>query len=431
MRLRAMVLVALAGSAAVGCDWRDFDNLQSSTPVTAIEAPSGHPSSNDFAQLLVATPVPSDGSASARFVTSAIYQTALTVVTLDGGGHASTHLVNPTSGLANLSGQPVTAMAAIPGTDRVLLGVPAPQEGTVLTLDLSVSPETVTTFGGISPTIAAEPGLGAGVAAGNVDGNSVPDLVVASNSTLHVFLNGGLTDLPATSSTSCPIALSTALPVGDRVQRAIAIGNFTGAGPVIAIGTPGVGAAGTVSFFQVDATGTTLACLFSLSGPGAVPGFGRSLAVGGLKEGSVADLVVGTPPQAAVVYGAPIGPGAAPFATATQTSGLHFGASVAVLAETGFAPSFLLVGDPQATVNGQDVAGDAVLMGGGAALTPGAGKTLADHSAGAGNAYGLAVAALPFCATPPCATPTLLPVVGAANKAFVYFTLFPGDDPRK
>ncbi len=270
MRLRAVVLVTLAASAAVGCDWRDFDNLQSSTPVIAVEAPSGHPSSNDFASLLIATPPPGDGSAAARFVTSATLQTALTVVTLDVGGHASSHLVNPTSGLASLSGQPVTAMAAIPGTDKVLLGVPSPQSGTVLTLDLSVSPETVTTFAGISPAIAAEPGLGVGVAAGNVDGNPATDLVVASNSALHVFLNGGLTDLPATSSVACPIALSTSVPSADRIQRAIAIGNFTGAGPVIAIGTPAVGASGTVSFFQVDATGTTLSCLFSLTPPSAI-----------------------------------------------------------------------------------------------------------------------------------------------------------------
>jgi hypothetical protein len=423
MRARAMVWAALAAAALAGCDWRDFDNLRNSTPVTAIEAPSGWPSSNDFAQLVVATAPPRDGSASARFVTSGIVQTALAVVTLDAGGHASSRMVNPTSGLSTLSDQPVTAMAAIPGTDKVLLGVAPPQAiGSVLVLDMSVSPETVTPFAGISPTIAAELGLGVGVAAGNVDSNPAADLIVASNSTLHVFLNGGLTDVAATSSPSCPIALSTSVPTGDRVQRAIAIGNFTGAGPVIAIGTPGVGASGTVSFFQVDSTGTTLACLFSLSPPTMIPDFGRALGVASTPH---PDLLVGAPPKSVFVYAVPITAGAPVATTVTQAGGQRFGASLAMMSETGL--DFWLVGDPGATVNGQQLAGDAVWMRTDMANQ----QTLSDHSAGAGNAYGSSVAALTFCPAPPCTFTDTVQVVGAANQAFVYFTLFPEGDPRK
>jgi hypothetical protein len=64
--------------------------------------------------------------------------------------------------------------------------------------------------------------------------------------------------------------------------------------------------------------------------------------------------------------------------------------------------------------------------------------TLSDRSAGANDAYGSSVVALPFCAKSPCATlplpmagvakPEPLLLVGAANKAFVYFELF--GDPR-
>ena len=87
------------------------------------------------------------------------------------------------------------------------------------------------------------------------------------------------------------------------------------------------------------------------------------------------------------------------------------------------------MGDPAATTNGQEGAGEVIEFGG-VQVGPTRSATLADRSAGANDAYGSSVAALPFCATPACATPTLLPLVGAANKAFVYFALFSGDDPR-
>ena len=66
--LTAAVVLVVAGS---GCDWRDFDSLRSATPVLAIQPPPEYPAGNDFAQLLVAMPPPSHGSAPARFVTSA------------------------------------------------------------------------------------------------------------------------------------------------------------------------------------------------------------------------------------------------------------------------------------------------------------------------------------------------------------------------
>ena len=62
-------------------------------------------------------------------------------MTVSAGGSASAHLVSSPT-LDNLAGQPVTAMAAIPGTDRALLA----GGGTVLTLDLSASPPVVEAF---------------------------------------------------------------------------------------------------------------------------------------------------------------------------------------------------------------------------------------------------------------------------------------------
>ncbi|HXU65093.1 MAG TPA: hypothetical protein VN962_25515, partial [Polyangia bacterium] len=142
MRRLGLAVLALLAVAA-GCDWRDFDSLKNDAPVLAIEAPSGWPSSTDFASLMIATSPPADGSAAARFVTSATLQTAISVVTLTPGGSASAQmLASPV--LDALAGQPVRALAAVPGTDQILLGLPAgTQGGTVLTADLSHSPPAV------------------------------------------------------------------------------------------------------------------------------------------------------------------------------------------------------------------------------------------------------------------------------------------------
>ncbi len=425
MRARHMMTaMAVLVAAASGCDWREFDSLRSTTPVLAVGAPSEYPSGNDFAQLLIATPPPSDGSAAARFVTAGSLQTALTYVTLSRSGSATGHLVSSPT-LDNLAGQPITAMASIPGTDRVLLGA----GGTVLTLDLSVSPPAVGPFAGITPAVAAEPYLGVGVAAGALTGGTTPDLVVSSASGLHAYVGGGATELAAASSAACPIALVGGVVGGDRIQRALLIAPLTGGAPVIAIGTPGVGGPGNVSFFAADNTAGTLSCLFSLAAPGGEPEFGRSLAVGRFHEGGL-DLVVGAPPQHAYIYQGPIAAGTAPKTTliGDSTTGT-FGAAVTSLAAVGQPLDAVFVGDPAASVNGQPGAGE-VIQFGGAAVGPNRAATLADHSAGTNGGYGSSVAALPFCASSPCAKPTLLPLVGAANKAFVYFALFPGDDPR-
>ena len=198
---------------------------------------------------------------------------------------------------------------------------------------------------------------------------------------------------------------------------------------MIAIGTPGVGGPGNVSFFAADKAAGTLTCLFSISAPGGEPEFGRSLAVGRFQETGL-DLVVGAPPQHAYIYQAPLAAGAAPKTTLTgDTRDGEFGAAVASLAEVGQPLDTVFVGDPAATTNGQEGAGEVIEFGG-VQVGPARSATLADRSAGANDAYGSSVAALPFCASAPCATPTLLPLVGAANKAFVYFALFSGDDPR-
>jgi len=422
----AAALALLAGATSSGCDWRDFDSLQASTPVAAVEPPSGNPSGNDFASLLIATAPPSDGSAAARFLTSGTLLNALTVVTLGASGSASRHLVSSPA-LDSLSGSPITAMAAVPGTDKVLLG--APGELSVLTLDLSVSLDAVTPFPGITPVIAAEPQIGVGLAAGDVTGAPAADYVVLSGSALHLFVDGLATDQAIGPSADCPIAFPNSVSARDKIQRAVVIGKLTGGSQVIAVGTPTSGAAGTVSLFAADSSGA-LSCLFSIAAPvSTLAEFGRSLAVGDFDGDGVADLVVGAPPDRAFLYRGPIAAGATPAGTfLNATSGGYTGASVAALDVDGKGADEALIGDPEGPGNtGQTGTGDVIQLTG-ATLGTTAG-TLADHNGGSKGGYGASVAALPFCAAPPCAKPQLLPLVGAAGKAFVYFTLS-GTDPR-
>jgi len=422
-----LALVAVAG----GCDWRDFDSLRNAAPVAAVEPPAGWPSSVDFASLVIATGRPSDGSAAARFVTSATLQTAVSVVTLSPAGGASAHMLSSPA-LDALAGRPIQALASVPGTDQILLGVPAgTQGGVVLTADLSQSPPAIDTFAPASP-LAAEQDLGIGLAAGDLDGQAASDRVVVSGVAIHAFLNGSSTAVSAGDSAACPLALLASLPGEEKIQRAVVIGPLTGTTPVIAVGTPGVRAPGHVSFFAVDSTGA-LACVFSLSSPVAdATGeeFGQSLAVGDFNGDGQADLLVGAPPDQVYLYKGPIAAGAAPASTfANATSAGWTGAAVAAVDLDGKPGDEALIGDPDGSgQNDQLGSGDvyAVSLSGplGTVLRP-----LADRSGASGDAYGSSVAALPFCASASCASPVRLPLVGAANKAFVYFGLT-GSDPR-
>jgi hypothetical protein len=292
--------------------------------------------------------------------------------------------------------------------------------------------QTVSQFIPSSPLTASDPLLGVGVAAGNLTGGAAPDLVAASSSLLHVFVDGSTTDIApgAGDLASCPITLSGQLSNHDHANRALVVGNLLASGPAIAIGTPGAGAPGSVSLFT--ATTSAVSCAGVLTAPAATDnGFGQTLAIGDFDGDGVPDLLVGAPPSRVYLYKGPVAPGAAPTATIPAPPGsAAFGAALAAGNIDGVLGDEALIGDPGATLNGQTDAGNVTIYTGPKLATMV--KTtpvLSDHDPSAGEAYGSAVGALPFCAAAPCAAPPGLPVVGAPAKAFVYFTLG-ATDPR-
>ena len=182
-----MFVLALAGT---GCDWRKFDDLKKVTPVAAISAPSNYPAHGDFGPNLLAVPPPSDGSAAGRFVAAATYSASVAIVSFDASGNPSGVGV---TGMAfeALAGGRLASIALVPDKRQVLLGAPTDMFGDALLMELdkpvpSGSPYPLTTF---RPAIG-EAQYGIGVGAGHIGGGAAPELVVLSQDTLHIYVDG-------------------------------------------------------------------------------------------------------------------------------------------------------------------------------------------------------------------------------------------------
>jgi hypothetical protein len=268
---------------------------------------------------------------------------------------------------------------------------------------------------------------------------------------VHLFVGGSpaedISPSPADIA-ACPIALGSNVPNAERAHRAIAVGSLLASGPTIAIGVPGTAAPGNVVFYSVSGGAIpTVTCAGSLAAPtasAADAGFGEALAVGDFDGDGLPDLLVGAPPNAVYLYKGPLTLPAVPTATVPKpANSAAFGTALAALNLDGKAGDEALVGDPGVTLDGVTGAGNVTVYTGPtlaplpAPITPATTLplplVLADNNPGTGEGYGSAVAALPFCAVPPCtaATETPLPLVGAPGAAFTYYTLGPVDPRAK
>jgi hypothetical protein len=440
MRARGSRAAAVSSAVAIlgllvlgaGCDWRDFDAIQSHTPVLAVGGPSHFPTTNDFGRYLLPLSGPPSDSTGGSFVVSAASTAALALVDVDAKGqpHGQTVIAPVFDASAGGVTQPVTTMAEVPGANQVLLGTPDANGGMGATFLMTLGP---------TPTVAAfaapatETRFGLGVAAGKLAGADAPELVVASASDLTVYLDGDATmPVVAPANPACPLQVTGAqLGLGSPPNRPVLVASLmTGAAPQIVVGTPGM-VGGSVSVFTVDATTGAATCAFSYASTSG--GFGQALATGDFNDDGALDLLVGAPPAAAFWIPGPLGPTSQVLpVTLTGATGSALGVSVAALNVDGIAGDEALVGDPDATAGSTVLAGVVRVVGG---ATLGAeGPVLQRHDPATNEDFGIEVHTLPFC-TSACGTPAAvlqnLLLVGADAHAYVFFQPFAGaPDPR-
>lgn len=435
-----IVVVALAGT---GCDWRKFDDLKQKTPVAAISAPSNYPAKKDFGPNLLAVLPPSDGSAAGRFVAAATYSTSVAVVSFDAAGSPSGVGVVGTA-FDNLAGGPITAMAAVPEKRQVLLGASAPDYGDALLMELDKpnpagSPYPITTFRTVN-----EKQFGVGVGAGNIGGGAAPELIVLSEDTLHIYVDGLATTEVARkwsgAADPCPLEFPSGLP---EANRAVVVDSLLAAGTQIAVGAPVLSGAGHVTVFDVNVADTTPAaftCPVVLTGTEAH--FGRAMTVVDLTgDGRPDHLLVGAPPTHAYLYSLPLSAGQTP-EMVTDPEPMpngQFGAAVAAFDIDGKPGDEMFIGNPDGSVGGAATAGRvSVYTGSPPALVPTtvAPNPLAEHDPGAGHGYGSGIAGMLFCSgngggadggtgtsDGGVAACPRLPIIGSLSTVYAYFTL--------
>jgi len=441
---KAVLVVALAGA---GCDWREFDELKKKVPVASIEAPPDYPAGDDFGPILLPIAPPADGSAAGRFVATATHRTSVGVISFNAAGQPSgLGVTGPAYDI--LQQGPITAIAAVPGGQKALLGAPSTSLGDLLVMTLE-PPYATSSF---LPTVG-EPQYGVGVGAGHLGGGAAPEFIVLSSNILHVYVDGqpSLDSRYESLGTAdpCPIDFSALLPEADRVNRAVIVAPLLATGTQIAVGTPTVSGAGHVLVFDFDVGTGAVTCAAVLIGTEAH--FGQAMALADLvpdPDHKPDHLVVGAPRTRAYLYSLPLTTGATPVAMAsdTMTDG-RFGAAVAAFDIDGKPGDEIFIGNPDATVGDTTTAGrvsvytGTTLMQLPAALP----NPLTEHEPGAGHGYGAGVAGMTFCpgfipsssgadAAAPAgdggvASCTKLPIVGSLSKVYTYFTL-KKPDPR-
>jgi hypothetical protein len=438
----ALGLGAWAALGAAGCDWRDFDHLKENVPVLAVGPDGEFTANGDFGRYVLPMSKPAAGATGGRFLVSAASTACIGVVDVDAKGHVSSRSLADMTFGTETPIAPITSMAEVPGGSKVLLG--APQGGGTVG-EFGFGSVYVMTLGAkLSATVLETPEgedhFGLGVGAGALGGTDAPDYVVASQTSLTIYLDGDVAKkaVAATPPEDCPLEISTSLLMKQRLNRPVLVAPLEGPGaPQVLVGTPTQGTAGAVVVFKVDPTTGQATCDFAYRG--AEARFGSALAVGDFNADGTPDLLVGAPPGKAYWIAGPLTKDSPLQAVKLGAGGSNeLGSTVAAANLDGKAGDEALVGDPEAKIGDAPNAGEVRIITGSA---PAGGMVLDKelhllrlNEPAAAAFYGVQARALPFC-TAGCdsAKPTMqnLALVGAQAQTYAYFMLLPGDkDPR-
>ena len=200
----------------------------------------------------------------------------------------------------------------------------------------------------------------------------------------------------------------------------------------IVVGTPTAGAPGSVAVFTVDATSGVATCAFAFVEADDAR-FGQALATGDFDGDGTLDLLVGAPPSHAFWIQGPLTATSAVLPVRLGPGAGELGATVAALNVDGQGGDEALIGNPDATVGGDMLAGEVRIVTG--AMLDTELPVLRRHDPSTGDAFGIALGALPFCKSA-CGTSAAvmqnLALVGSDTHALTYFSLAPGNtnDPR-
>ena len=184
---------------------------------------------------------------------AASYSTSVAVVSFDAAGNPS-GVAASGNAFDMLAGGPITAIAAVTDTRQVLMGAPTERFGDVLLMEL----DKPVPGGAPYPTMTlratvSEPQFGVGVGAGNIGGGAAPELVVLSEDTLHIYVDGQATSELARKwagdADPCPLWFSPDIP---DPNRAVIVDSLLGTGTQIAVGTPVMSGTGHVTVFAVN-----------------------------------------------------------------------------------------------------------------------------------------------------------------------------------